>query len=234
MTAVKINEIKDQLAGKPIAHQFRTLTAIFPGKVVFTTSFGAEDQVIAHFIFANNIPVEVVTLDTGRLFPETYKVFSETVKKYKKDIKVFFPENKAVETMMTEKGPFSFYYSKENRIECCNLRKVVQLDRVMQEKSCWVSGIRSSQSESRNTLDWLDYDERRRLIKFYPLFDWSFEKVMSFIKENEVPYNSLHDKGFVSIGCEPCTRAVLEGEDFRSGRWWWETDGQKECGFHIK
>ncbi len=178
--------------------------------------------------------MEVVTLDTGRLFQETYTVFNKTIKKYQKKIKVYFPDHEAIEKMMTEKGPFSFYYSKENRLECCRLRKVAQLDRIMEGKACWISGIRATQSENRRQMNWLEFDEVRKLFKFYPLFDWSFEEVENFIKVNNVPYNVLHDRGFVSIGCEPCTRAVAIGEDFRSGRWWWETDGKKECGFHIK
>lgn len=231
---MELQELKDQLSGKSIGDQLRRLAELFPGKVVFTTSFGIEDQAISHLIFENDIPVEVVTLDTGRLFQETYKVFNETVKKYQKKIKVYFPDNEGVEKMVTEKGPFSFYYSKENRLECCRFRKVVPLNRALKGTECWISGIRASQSENRNQMNWLEYDEDRNLFKFYPLFNWSFEDVQNFIRENNVPYNTLHHKGFVSIGCEPCTRAVKPGEDFRSGRWWWETDGTKECGCHIK
>jgi phosphoadenosine phosphosulfate reductase len=231
---MKLVELKDQLTGKSVRDQLRRLTELFPGRVVFTTSFGIEDQVISHLIFENEIPVEVVTLDTGRLFPETYKVFNQTVNKYQKKIKVCFPDHEGVEKMVTEKGPYSFYYSKENRVECCRLRKVVPLNRALQDKECWISGIRASQSENRNQMDWLEYDEDRKLSKFYPLFSWSFEDLQTFVRENNVPYNALHDKGFVSIGCEPCTRAVEKGEDFRSGRWWWETDGTKECGCHLK
>lgn len=231
---MQIQELKDQLSGKSIENQLKSLVTLFPGKVVFTTSFGIEDQVISHFIFENNIPVEVVTLDTGRLFQETHRVFNKTFKKYQKKIKVCFPDHEAVEKMMTEKGPFSFYYSKENRLECCRIRKVAQLNRIMEGRECWISGIRAAQSENRRNMNWLEFDERKKLFKFYPLFDRSFEEIENFIRVNNVPYNVLHDRGFVSIGCEPCTRAIVKGEDFRSGRWWWETDGKKECGFHIK
>jgi phosphoadenosine phosphosulfate reductase len=229
-----LHELKHHLSGHSITDQLRKLADLFPGKVVFTTSFGIEDQVITHLIFENNIPVEVATLDTGRLFKETYSVFEATMEKYKKKIRVYYPDHEAVEKMVTEKGPFSFYYSKENRIECCRIRKVVQLDRVMEGMVCWISGIRASQSENRSQMEWLEMDESRQLCKFYPLFDWSFGEVENFIRDNNIPYNALHDRGFVSIGCEPCTRAVEKGEDFRSGRWWWETDGKKECGFHVK
>jgi len=231
---LNITELNKLLKGKSVVESLRILVSLFPGKVLFTTSFGIEDQAITHYIFRNNLPVEVATLDTGRLFPETYKVFNETIKKYGKKIKVYFPDHEAVESMMTEKGPFSFFYSKENRQECCRLRKVVPLNRALKGRKVWISGIRSDQSDNRGKMDFLEYDNDKKLFKFYPLFNWSFEEVKSFIKNNNVPYNILHDKDFVSIGCEPCTRAVKPGEDFRSGRWWWETDGLKECGCHIK
>ena len=231
---MKLQELKDQLTGKSIEDQLKKLYSLFPGKIVFTTSFGIEDQVISHIIFENNIPMEIATLDTGRLFPETYKVFSETFKKYNRKINAYFPDHEAVEKMVTEKGPSSFYYSKENRLECCRLRKVVPLNRALTDKVCWISGIRSDQSDNRSMMSRLEYDEEKQLFKFHPLFYWTFTDVEDYIKKNDIPYNPLHDKGFVSIGCEPCTRAVKDGEDFRSGRWWWENDGQKECGCHLK
>jgi len=231
---MNIKELKILVSGKAIEEQLKILSDRFPGKMLFTTSFGIEDQVITQIIFDYNLPIEVATLDTGRLFPETYKVFNETLKKYKKKINVYFPDYFAVEKMVTEKGPLSFYYSKENRIECCRLRKVVPLSRALQGKECWISGIRADQSDNRSQMDWIEYDKVKKLIKYYPLFNWSFDKVKKYIKDKYIPYNILHDKGFVSIGCEPCTRAVKKGEDFRAGRWWWETDGEKECGCHIK
>jgi phosphoadenosine phosphosulfate reductase len=231
---MKLKELSDQLSGKSIEERLEKLVSLFPGRIIFTTSFGIEDQVITHKIFSNNLPVKVVTLDTGRLFPETYEVFSQTIIKYHKKINVYFPEYETVEKMITEKGPFSFYESKENRQECCRLRKVAPLNRALAGMECWISGIRADQSDNRSHMNWLEYDEDKKLFKFYPLFDWSFEDVNNFIKENNVPYNILHDKGFVSIGCEPCTRAVKPGEDFRAGRWWWENDGPRECGCHIK
>jgi phosphoadenosine phosphosulfate reductase len=231
---MNINELKILVSGKAIEEQLKILSDRFPGKMLFTTSFGTEDQVITQIIFDNNLPIEVATLDTGRLFPETYKVFNETLKKYKKKITAYFPDYFAVEKMVTEKGPFSFYYSKENRIECCRLRKVVPLSRALQGKECWISGIRAGQSDNRSQMDWIEYDKEKKLIKYYPLFNWSFDKVKKYIKDKNIPSNILHDKGFVSIGCEPCTRAVKKGEDFRAGRWWWEIDGEKECGCHIR
>jgi phosphoadenosine phosphosulfate reductase len=231
---MKLNELINQLRGRTIADSLNILVSRFPGKVIFTTSFGIEDQVITHIIFKHNIPVEVVTLDTGRLFPETYKVFSETILKYNKKIEVYFPDYKDVESMVTAKGPFSFYGSKEDRLECCSIRKVVPLNRALEGMECWVSGIRASQSNNRNQMSDLEYEEDRNIYKYNPLFHWSLEDVENFIRDNNIPYNSLHDKGYPSIGCEPCTRAITKGQDLRSGRWWWENDGPKECGCHVK
>jgi len=230
---METKELKNRIANKPVADQLTILAKIFPSKVIFTTSFGIEDQVLTHIIFENNIHCEVVTLDTGRLFPGTYKVFNETFKKYQRKIQVYFPDHEAVESMVTQKGPYSFYYSRENRMECCRIRKVVPLNRALEGMKIWISGIRASQSDSRSQMDWLEYDEDKKLIKFYPLLNWSFEEVKEFIKLNMVPYNKLHNSGFVSIGCEPCTRAITPDEDFRAGRWWWETDSTKECGCHL-
>lgn len=231
---MKLKELNELLEGKSIEERLKVLSSLFAGHIIFTTSFGIEDQVITHKIFTNNLAIKVVTLDTGRLFPQTYDVYANTNARYNKKIIAFFPEYEAIEKMVSEKGPFSFYESKENRMECCRLRKVVPLNRALAGAGCWISGIRAGQSDNRNQMDWLEYDEERKLFRFYPLFDWSLKEVEDFIKENNVPYNSLHDRGFVSIGCEPCTRAVKPGENFRAGRWWWENDGPKECGCHVK
>ena len=231
---MKLKELNDQLAGKTIENRLEILASEFKGKIIFTTSFGIEDQVITHKIFTNNLDIKVVTLDTGRLFPETYEVFSQTILKYKKKINVCFPDYLSVEELVTEKGPFSFYDSRENREECCRIRKVVPLSRALAGMECWISGIRASQSDNRGNMSDLEYDTDKKLFKFHPLFDWSFEDVENYIKEHNIPYNALHDKGYLSIGCEPCTRPVIKGQDFRSGRWWWENDGPKECGCHIK
>lgn len=231
---MQLQELKNQLSDLSVEAQLNKLAYLFPEKIVFTTSLGIEDQVITHKIFTNNIDIKVITLDTGRLFPQTYDVLANTIIKYKKKINIFFPEYEAIEKMVTEKGPFSFYKSIEDRKECCKLRKVVPLTRALNGMECWISGIRAGQSDDRQQMDWIEYDENKNLFKYYPLFNWSFDEVNNFIKENNVPYNSLHDKGYVSIGCEPCTRAIMAGQDFRAGRWWWENDGPKECGCHIK
>lgn len=229
-----LRELKSHLHDKTIAESLKFLAAQYSGKIIFTTSFGIEDQLLTHIIFENDLPIEVATLDTGRLFPETYDLFFRTITKYKKKINVLFPDYLSVETLVTEKGPFSFYDSKENRIECCKIRKVEPLKRALRGKSCWISGIRADQSDNRYLMDSLEWDDEKKMIKYHPLFTWTLPEVESFIKENEIPYNLLYDKGFISIGCEPCTRAVKKGKDFRSGRWWWEKDGPKECGCHAK
>lgn len=231
---MKLKELSEHLAGRQIEDSLKELSVIFKDKIIFTTSFGIEDQAITNMIFSKNLPIKVVTLDTGRLFPETYEVFSQTLIKYNNKIDVYFPDYVAVEKMVTEKGPLSFFKSKENRMECCRLRKVVPLTRALTGMECWISGIRSGQSDNRSQLSDLEYDTDKNMFKYYPLFDWSFEDVENYIKSRNIPYNSLHDKGYLSIGCEPCTRPVLKGQDFRSGRWWWENDGPKECGCHIK
>jgi phosphoadenosine phosphosulfate reductase len=205
----------------------------YPNQVVFTTSFGLEDQVITHIIFSNNIPIDVVTLETGRLFKETYKTYNKTLEKYNKTIQAYYPNTQEVEQMVSQKGPYSFYTSVENRKECCTIRKVKPLNRALEGKQIWITGIRAEQSPNRQDLQMFEFDDERQLIKCNPLINWTFTQVQEYIKKNQIPYNSLHDKGFVSIGCEPCTRAIQPGEDFRAGRWWWEDNSKKECGLHT-
>ncbi|MCE2742801.1 MAG: phosphoadenylyl-sulfate reductase [Fluviicola sp.] len=201
-------------------------------KSAFSTSLSWEDQVISHHIFANNLPIRVFTLDTGRMFPETYNVLNRTKDRYGKVIEVFFPNNESVEKLVTSKGPLSFYESLENRKECCNIRKVEPLNRALKGVEVWITGLRAEHSDNRKDLSIVEKDEQRNIIKVNPLLNWSFEEVKSEISKHNIPYNILHDKGFVSIGCQPCTRAIKEGEDFRAGRWWWEDTSKKECGLH--
>lgn len=226
------NQYNSQLTDKTSVEKLRFLAEQHPGKVVFTTSFGYEDQVITDMIFDNNIDIKVITLDTGRLFPETYKVFRSTVERYKKEIQVYFPPADKVEEMVTRKGPFSFYESLENRKECCFIRKVIPLKRALSGNEIWITGLRASQSDNRSEMKEFEVDEGNNIVKFNPLKDWDLDKTIEYVKEKRVPYNVLHDKGFVSIGCQPCTRAIQPGEDFRAGRWWWEQGSGKECGLH--
>ncbi|WP_026898897.1 phosphoadenylyl-sulfate reductase [Daejeonella oryzae] len=205
----------------------------FNGKLIFSSSFGWEDQVLTHIIFSNHLPIKVFTLDTGRLFPETYSVWSRTIERYGKPIDAFYPDTELVGNMVSRKGPTSFYESVENRKECCSIRKIEPLKRALAGNEIWITGIRAEQSLNRETMDAMEWDSQNQIIKFHPLFDWSLDRVKDYIRENNIPYNSLHDRGFPSIGCAPCTRAVKEGEDFRAGRWWWEDQNKKECGLHA-
>ena len=209
------------------------LANIYPNQVVFSTSFGQEDQVITDFIGQNQLPITVFTLDTGRLFQETYDVFHKTVKKYKNEIKTYFPDTAAVEALLNEKGPNSFYDSVENRKECCFIRKVAPLTKALKGNAIWITGLRAEQSDNRSDLNFFEYDAHFDIIKFNPLLKWTLLQVEEYLEKNNVPQNSLHKQGFVSIGCAPCTRAILPGEDIRAGRWSWESS-HKECGLHQK
>ncbi|GAB3919578.1 phosphoadenylyl-sulfate reductase [Larkinella terrae] len=229
-----IESLTDLLAGKTEVESLRTLAELFPGQVVFSSSFGYEDQVITDMILANNIPIRIFSLDTGRMFGETYQVWQKTNSRYDTRIEAYYPKTDAVEKMLNEKGPFSFYESIENRKECCFIRKVEPLNRALAGNKIWVTGIRAEQSQNRQTMTQLEADEAHNLIKFHPLMSWTFDEVKDYVRKNNVPYNPLHDRGFVSIGCQPCTRAIQEGEDFRAGRWWWEDNSKKECGLHAK
>lgn len=204
---------------------------LFPGQVVFSTSFGQEDQVITDVIFQNKIPIKVFSIDTGRLFNETYELMEKTSLRYKSTIQVYFPNATDVESFVNKKGVNCFYESVENRKECCHIRKVIPLNRALSGAKIWITGLRAEQSPNRNDMKMIEWDEGRELYKFNPLINWTYQEVIDFLSEKQVPYNPLHDKGFVSIGCAPCTRAIEIGEDARAGRWWWETS-QKECGLH--
>lgn len=233
MSTVIVDTILDKTKGLTIEETFVFLSAEYPGKVVFSTSFGQEDQVITALIDKSNTSINIFTLDTGRMFQETYDVFHRTKKKYKTPIKVYFPEAKAVEELLEKKGPNSFYESVENRKECCFIRKVVPLKKALAGNAVWITGLRAEQSENRSDLDLFEYDANFDIIKFNPLLRWSLEEVQKYIDDNNVPQNALHKKGFVSIGCAPCTRAIVDGEDIRAGRWSWE-QSHKECGLHGK
>jgi len=225
-------EIKLITAGLPPAEALATLADRFPEKVIFSTSFGWEDQVISHMIFENNLDIKVFTLETGRLFPETYYTWNRTMERYGKPIHAYYPQHELVEQMVSTKGPSSFYESVDNRKECCYIRKIEPLKRALQGNDVWITGIRAEQSANRQFMENVEWDESNNMVKFHPIFEWSLDEVKAYIKQYNIPYNPLHDKGFPSIGCMPCTRAVAEGEDFRAGRWWWEDQSKKECGLH--
>ena len=201
------------------------------GKMCFSTSLGQEDQVLTDFIFKNNLPINVFTIDTGRLFQESYNVLSSTQNKYNKPIQTFFPNDKEVEELVNKQGINGFYDSVQNRKDCCAVRKIHPLKRALQSYDVWVTGLRSEQSANRSGFEILTYDTQFEIIKFNPLIQWSFLEVLDYLESNNVPQNSLHKQGYISIGCEPCTRAIKQNEDPRAGRWWWETS-HKECGLH--
>uniref|UniRef100_UPI00404A4725 phosphoadenylyl-sulfate reductase n=1 Tax=Flavobacterium sp. TaxID=239 RepID=UPI00404A4725 len=209
------------------------VTSKLEGKKVFSTSFGIEDQVITHFLEPFSKEVTVFTLDTGRLFEETYEVFQKTQSKYDEiKIETYFPDEKELQEYIHSDGINGFYNSVESRKKCCFVRKVIPLKRAIKGANVWITGLRAEQSQNRETMQFLEWDSDNQLVKYNPLLHYSLEKLETIVNQNNIPINSLYKKGYVSIGCAPCTRAITENEDFRAGRWWWE-NGKKECGLHI-
>jgi phosphoadenosine phosphosulfate reductase len=206
----------------------------FKGKVAFASSLGAEDQVITEIMASIDPASRIFTLDTGRMFPESYDVIERTIARYKIKIGIFFPDRAAVEKMVNMEGINLFYDSIENRKLCCHIRKIDPLNRALEGLDVWISGLRRSQSVTRTEIKLVEWDENHKMIKVNPLINWTEEQVWDYIKLKNIPYNRLHDQGFPSIGCQPCTRAVQPGEDVRAGRWWWENELQKECGLHVR
>jgi phosphoadenosine phosphosulfate reductase len=202
------------------------------GPIVFTTSFGLEDQAIAHAIFTARLAIDIVTLDTGRLFPETHQVWAETEQRYGQRIRALSPEHRSVEAWVARHGIDGFRAAVEARQGCCSVRKVEPLRRALAEASAWITGLRAEQSADRAVTAYAALDPAYHLLKVNPLLDWTRERVLDFVRQHDIPYNRLHDRGFLSIGCAPCTRAVAAGEPERAGRWWWEQDEKKECGLH--
>ncbi|MDE3236005.1 MAG: phosphoadenylyl-sulfate reductase [Bacteroidota bacterium] len=206
----------------------------FPDEVTFSSSFSFEDQAITHMIAENAKDIKLFTLDTGRLFAETYSVWSSTLQRYNLPIKAYYPDLSLLEPFVEQNGPNAFYDSVENRKSCCYIRKVEPLQRALKGNKIWITGLRAEHSPARQDLEQLEWDEVNQIIKYHPLLHWNTDEVKSFINKESIPYNPLHDKGFISIGCAPCTRAIKVGEDFRAGRWWWEDNSKKECGLHAK
>lgn len=230
---------QDQLASlqqiiqhKSIPESLKEMTTLFPGAIRFSTSFSNEDQVITDLIMTNQFPVSLFTLDTGRLFPETYGTWSRTLEYYGATIHAYYPDAPALETFIAANGPNAFYESVGLRSDCCFIRKVLPLKRALAGNAIWITGLRAEHSPARQDLTALEWDTTNQIIKYHPLLHWTTGQVTQYIQEKAIPYNPLHDKGFVSIGCAPCTRAIQPGEDFRAGRWWWEDQSKKECGLH--
>lgn len=233
-TSHTLKSLTAEIGSLGIQEALRFLADAYPGKVIFSTSFSYEDQLITHEILSNKIPIRVFTLDTGRLFAETYSVWSRTIEKYNAQIEAYYPDQTQLESFVKEKGPNAFYESVDNRKACCHIRKVEPLKRALAGNAVWVTGLRAEHSPARQDLTSLEWDAANQLFKFHPLLQWSTVEVTEYIHANDIPYNPLHDRGFVSIGCAPCTRAIRPGEDFRAGRWWWEDNSKKECGLHEK
>ncbi len=209
---------------------------LFKGHIALSSSLSYEDQVLTHIIASSDEAREsyrIFTLDTGRLFPETYQLIDRTNMTYGINIEVFFPDYAEVQRMVREEGINLFYNSLECRHRCCQIRKLEPLRRAFKGLNAWVCGLRRSQSSTRRDMRLVEWDEKNGLFKINPLIEWSEEETIDFVKKNGVPYNPLHDKGFPSIGCQPCTRAVKPGEDVRAGRWWWESPEHRECGLHV-
>ena len=234
------HKLKDKLSGltyqlgrlKP-EEMLEFLASEFPGKVTFSTSFSFEDQAVTHQIVSQELPITIFTLDTGRLFAETYSVWNRTIERYNTQIHAYYPNAQDIQEFVSSKGPNAFYESVENRKSCCFIRKVEPLKRALAGVEIWVTGLRAEHSPDRQDLLPIEWDESNQVIKYHPLLHWTTDEVKKYINQHNIPYNPLHDRGFVSIGCAPCTRAIKPGEDFRAGRWWWEDTSKKECGLHV-
>ena len=220
--------------GESPADLIRSALAAFPGKFRLASSLGAEDQVLTHIVASESLDVGIFVLDTGRLHQETYSVMSKTQERYGFKYTVYFPQTEAVQSMVSTHGPNLFYQSIDLRKQCCYVRKVEPLNRALAGAKGWVTGQRRDQGVTRHDLPVAEWDEAHQMVKLNPLAEWTTEMVWDYIRTHSIPYNILHDRGFPSIGCAPCTRAITPGEDLRAGRWWWEDPENKECGLHVK
>jgi phosphoadenosine phosphosulfate reductase len=230
----QIAQWNDELKAKSAIGVIGYFLHQFGKKIVLSTSLGLEDQVLTEMVLRQQRDAEIFTLDTGRLFPETYDLIARTNKFFGIRMKTYFPDAGKVEEMVARNGVNLFYDSVEKRKMCCGIRKVAQLPRAFNGKEAWISGLRKDQSVTRFFSRLVEWDSNNGLVKVNPLINWTEKNVWEYIREHNIPYNLLHDSGFPSIGCEPCTRAIEPGEDVRAGRWWWENDLHKECGMHKR
>lgn len=222
-----------RLAPLDLDHRLKLVRDFIPGRIVFTTSFGIEDQLVTHSVFTQGLDIDVVTIDTGRLFPETYELWERTEARYAQRIRAVYPQAAPLEALIEDQGINGFYKSVDARKACCHVRKVEPLSRILHGVSAWVTGLRADQSDARAEAPLIAFDAGYRLLKINPLADYSRDQVVALVEEFSAPVNALHAKGFLSIGCAPCTRAIKPGESERAGRWWWEEDNKKECGLHV-
>lgn len=230
----KIEALNEKFAGSGAKELISCFLKEYGVRIALSSSLGLEDQVLTDMVCSIDKNARIFTLDTGRLFPETYDLIHRTNTKYDIQMHIFFPEAQQVESMVNSNGINLFYNSVEARKTCCRVRKIEPLQRAFTGLSAWICGLRRDQSVTRSAMRPIEWDEVNGLIKINPLIDWSEDQVKEYIRENKVPYNPLHDKNYPSIGCQPCTRAVLPGEDLRAGRWWWENPDTKECGLHKR
>lgn len=217
-----------------LEERLHLIAASIPGRVAFSTSLGIEDQALFAAIAGEDLPFDVFTLDTGRHFPETLETLDTTEARYGRRIRVVFPDAKEVEDLVARDGIMGFRQAIENRKACCDIRKVRPLHRALAGAAGWMTGVRRSQSAGRADVPFAAWDGEHNLVKLNPIADWSLETLESYVDRNAVPVNPLHARGFPSIGCQPCTRAIRPGEDIRAGRWWWENEDGKECGLHSR
>ncbi len=234
MTKEEILELNEKFSNAEPIELLTFFLDKYKDKIALASSLGAEDQVLTQMVLSVSKNARIFTLDTGRLFPETYDLIDRTCKKYKAKIEVFFPKSEAVQNMVQTKGINLFYDSIENRKECCYNRKLEPLKRAFEGLDAWICGLRAEQSVTRTDIKVVEWDENNNIVKINPLANWTEKEVWDYINNNGIPYNPLHDKGYPSIGCQPCTRAILPGEDIRAGRWFWENPDTKECGLHKK
>ncbi|HET6387917.1 phosphoadenylyl-sulfate reductase [Hyphomicrobium sp.] len=219
---------------KTLEERLAAIRSAIEGTIAFSTSLGIEDQAITHAIAATGTDIDIFTLDTGRHFPETLDTLFETEGKYGIKIRVMFPDAAEVEELVSNDGIYGFRYSVEARKACCEVRKVRPLNRALKGAAAWVTGLRREQSQGRSHVHFATYDPAQNLIKLNPIADWTWAQLEEYVAANSIPINPLHAKGFPSIGCQPCTRAIAPGEDIRAGRWWWENENGKECGLHTQ
>jgi phosphoadenosine phosphosulfate reductase len=227
-----VERLRAQFSILDLCQRLAELRRAIGGRIVFTTSFGLEDQAIGHAIFTQALAIEVVTLDTGRLFAETHQVWAETEHHYGQKIRALFPDHHRLEDLIARQGVDGFRSSVDARLACCGVRKVEPLGRALAGAAGWITGLRADQSAERAQVSFAEFNAARGLVKVNPLLDWTRARLLEYVRTHHIPYNSLHDRGFLSIGCAPCTRAVASGEPERAGRWWWEQE-TKECGLHL-
>lgn len=234
-TVARAAHLDAALANMPTLEQrLEAIAAAIPGRIAFSSSLGIEDQAVTNAIAATGVAFDVFTLDTGRHFPETLETLFETEARYGMRVRVVFPEASEVEALVAEDGIMGFRYSVDARKACCEVRKVRPLNKALAGASAWITGLRREQSQGRSHVPFAQYDANLKLIKLNPIADWTLAELEAYVADNNVPINPLHAKGFPSIGCQPCTRAIAPGEDIRAGRWWWENENAKECGLHAR